>query len=319
MGLFDQIRSACATVVERSQFVRIDRERLAEYARSLPVESVRPPGPDTRSHYLGHGEGTVAFILTMNAINFGSGYFPHLRKRPGMSGYFTIATGLAEHFRRHGPIPAEQLASVTPRDCSRMFDQDPLNADAQELMDLFAQALRDLGHHLLGRFDGRFAGLVESVGRSAEGLVRELDLMPFFRDVASYQELRVPFYKRAQITAADLAMSFDNEGFGRFEDLDDLTIFADNLVPHTLRVDGVLVYDDQLLERINRQELIAPGSAEEVEIRANGLHAVELMVAELRRAGRRTRASTIDYLLWNRGQEPRYKAQPRHRARSVFY
>jgi hypothetical protein len=139
--------------------------------------------------------------------------------------------------------------------------------------------------------------------------VRELDLMPFFRDVASYQELRVPFYKRAQITAADLAMSFDNEGFGRFEDLDDLTLFADNLVPHTLRVDGVLVYDDQLLERISRQE----------QIRANGLHAVELMVAELRRAGRRTRASTIDYLLWNRGQEPRYKAQPRHRARSVFY
>lgn len=27
----------------------------------------------------------------------------------------------------------------------------------------------------------------------------------------------------------------------------------------------------------------------------------------------------LDYVLWNRGRQPAYKAQPRHRARSVFY
>ena len=47
------------------------------------------------------------------------------------------------------------------------------------------------------------------------------------------------FYKRAQIVAADLALA----GVARFRDLDRLTIFADNLVPHVLRCDGVLVYD----------------------------------------------------------------------------
>jgi len=27
----------------------------------------------------------------------------------------------------------------------------------------------------------------------------------------------------------------------------------------------------------------------------------------------------LDYVLWNRGQEPAYKARPRHRTRSVYY
>jgi hypothetical protein len=30
-------------------------------------------------------------------------------------------------------------------------------------------------------------------------------------------------------------------------------------------------------------------------------------------------AADIDYVLWNRGQEPRYKASPRHRSRCTAY
>jgi putative queuosine salvage protein len=151
-------------------------------------------------------------------------------------------------------------------------------------------------------------------------LVRLLSAMPFFDDVAEFRGSRVPFYKRAQLTAADLARAFDDQGWGRFDDLGELTIFADNLVPHVMRIDGVLRYDPDLAARIDREELIAVGSAEEIEIRAGALHAVELMVAELRSAGRPATAMSIDFLLWNRGHQPQYKlAKPRHRTRTVFY
>jgi hypothetical protein len=82
-----------------------------------------------------------------------------------------------------------------------------------------------------------------------------------------------------------------------------------------LRTDGVLRFDPGLIERIERGELIEHGSPEEVEIRACALHAVELIVAE--RPG--TRSSDVDRLLWNRGQESRYKASPRHRSRCTAY
>ncbi len=121
------------------------------------------------------------------------------------------------------------------------------------------------------------------------------------------------------MTVADLALAFGGRGPGCFEDLDRLTIFADNLVPHVLRVDGVLRYDDDLLARINRGELIPAGSAEEVEIRACALHAVELLVKELCQKGHDATAVQLDYILWNRGRDRTYKSRPRHRTRTVYY
>ena len=117
------------------------------------------------------------------------------------------------------------------------------------------------------------------------------------------------FWKRAQIVPNDLTLA----GVAEFEDLDRLTIFADNLVPHVLRVDGVLVYDPELAARIDAGELLAPGG-DEREIRACAVHACELIAAELGVPPR-----VLDIWLWNRGQEPRYKALPRHRCRTVFY
>jgi hypothetical protein len=54
---------------------------------------------------------------------------------------------------------------------------------------------------------------------------------------------------------------------------------------------------------------------EEVEIRACAVHAVELIVAA--RPG--SVAADVDELLWLRGQQPSYKASPRHRSRCTAY
>lgn len=318
-NVFDEIRSACAEVADRAHRVQIDRSRVAEYAASLPLEQARTPSIDHVHHYIADPESTVAFFLTLDTVNFGSGYFPHLRKRPGLSGYFTIATSLKERFEALGPFTAAELSRLTIVGCRSIFGQACDNGPIGELMGLFAQALNDLGHYLESQFDGRFVGPVEAAGHSAERLVRLLAEMPLFRDVASYEGLAVPFYKRAQITVADLALAHGNEGLGRFDDLDQLTIFADNLVPHVLRCDGILHYDDGLASRITRHELIPAGSPEEVEIRACAVHAVELIGEELRRAGTAVTSVALDYLLWNRGQRPEYKARRRHRTWTVYY
>jgi hypothetical protein len=318
MSVTDAIRAACAEVAERARWVRVDEGRIEDYARSLPLEKASAPSVDWNRHYRGRDEaGTAGFFVTLDAINFGSGYFPHLSKRAGMSGYFSVATSLKEAFERDGVMSAERLAGMTEIECARIFGQDAGNAAAMELMGLFATALKDLGRLLLAKYVGRFERLIEAAEGSAERLVGVLAEMPFFRDVASYGGIEVPFYKRAQLTAADLAMALEGRGLGRFSDLDRLTIFADNLVPHVLRVDGVLKYDEGLAGRIDREELIEAGSGEEVEIRACAVAAVEMMRAAL---GGRVTAMGLDYVLWNRGQERFYKGvKPRHRARSVYY
>ena len=317
--LLEQVRTTCASVAKSAQQVHIVNERLAEYAASLPLARLEKPEHDAGSHYLGKGENTLVFFITLDAINFGSGYFPHLQKRPGLSGYFTVASSLSDYFRACGPLSAQQLTGLTLLDCAHIFDQDLHNPPIGELMYLFAHALNVLGRYLLDQFGGSFVRLVESADGSAERLVELLVAMPYFNDVSAYRDGRVHFYKRAQLTAADLWIAFDGQGYGSFSDLGQLTIFADNLVPHVLRTDGVLVYAEDLAARIDRQELIPAGSAEEVEIRASALHAVELLSAQLRSLGHNVTPMKLDYLLWNRGQNRHYKARPRHRTRTVFY
>lgn len=320
MSVTDDIRRACAAVAAQARFVGIDENAIEHYALTLPLEKAVAPEVDWSRHYHRDETGTAAFFVILDAVNFGSGYFPFIKKRAGMSGYFTVATSLKDEFERHGPISARQLAQISPAECAAIFGQDSNNAVAMELMALFASAFNDLGRLLLDKYQGQIAVLIESANRSAERLVELLAEMPFYRDVSVYDDEAVPFYKRAQLSAADLSLALNVSGLGSFSDLNRLTIFADNLVPHVLRIDGILKYTDELAARIDREELITTGSMEEIEIRACALHAVERMKEVLEHSGKPLSAMQLDYILWNRGQEKYYKGiKPRHRARSVFY
>ncbi len=244
--------------MDRAAHVRIHAPAIEAYVRELAASSPATPGHDPASHYLDGGSGTAAFFLTLDAINFGSGYFPFLRKRPGLSGYFTVAAALADRFRTRGPLSAEEMAAITADSCAELFGQDAGHPVVGELMARFARALNDLGVLLADRYGGACTALIEAAGGSAARLIGLLAEMPYFQDVQIHAGEPVAFYKRAQLAAADLALAFGGIGWGRFEDLADLTIFADNLVPHVLRVDGILMYSPELVERVDGGELIPP-------------------------------------------------------------
>src|SRR3954469_25662808 len=98
MGLCDDVRRHCAEVAADARYVSIHLDDAEG------IEPGPPPTLDPVTHYLeGDREAVTAFLLTLDAINFGSGWFPTLRKAPGRSGYFTVASALAGHFRARGP------------------------------------------------------------------------------------------------------------------------------------------------------------------------------------------------------------------------
>jgi len=304
--------------MKRARSVSIDAGALEALTRSRDL--LAPSIPlNPIDYYVGAPEDTAAYILTLDAINFGSGYFPYLAKRPGCSGYFTIAMSLRENWESEGPWDAGQLSSMSADDCARVMGQDPDVPEVAELMSLFSRSLNDLGEFLLKRFDGDPTGPIVVADRSAARLAEILVEMPLYRDVSHYMGFEVPFYKRAQLTSADLDAVFKREGYGAFTDLDQLTIFADNLVPHVLRREGVLVYAPALAARIAAGELLEAGSPEEVEIRAAAVHSVECCISSMRNAGVKMTARQLDTALWTRGQLPTMKAHPRHRARTVNY
>ncbi len=300
------VRSACAWVAGRARFVRIDEGALLPYAASLPVAVEEPTLDPATDLVEARGEARAAFVLCLDAINFGSGWWPTIRKRPGRSGYFTIAAGLTERFRESGPWTAAVLSAIDVAEVATVLGQDP---DHPLLTD-FAAALRDVGMHVEREHGGRFEAVIETANGSALALADLLAGWRAFIDASTYEGRPVPFFKRAQIAAADVSRA----GLAAFDDLDRLTAFADNLVPQVLRLDGVLRLDPGLEQRIETGELLEHGSPEEVELRACAVHAVELLSAATLLS-----PAEIDAALWNRGAAERYKSLPRPRSRNTAY
>jgi hypothetical protein len=303
----ERVRAACAWVAGRARSVHIGEQQLEVLAAALPNELERAGLVDPETDLIeAEGEARAMFVICLDAVNFGSGWWPTIRKRPGRSGYFTIAAGLTERFRYRGPWSAAELSVIEATEIASTLGQDP----EHPLMADFAAALRDVGAHVEDEHGGRFGAVVEAAHGSAPALADLLADWGAFADASTYEGRSVPFFKRAQIAAADVARA----GLAELRDLDRLTAFADNLVPHVLRLDGVLRLDPGLERRIEAGELLEHGSPEEVELRACAVHTIELLAT----ATPLTPAE-IDAVLWNRGATERYKSFPRPRSRNTAY
>ena len=109
MALCDEVRNHCARVAGSARAVTIDLAAFPALA-AAPVATLDP-----HVHHLdGPPEDVARYLLTLDSINFGSGWFPTLRKRAGCSGYTTVASMLSDRFRAHGPWSNAELRSLEP-------------------------------------------------------------------------------------------------------------------------------------------------------------------------------------------------------------
>jgi len=243
-------------------------------------------GLDATLHFLeGAPDDVARYVLILDTINFGSGWFGELGATTD-----GLTERLTAHARAERPWTSDQLRRLDAATVAATLGMPA----GHQLTRLYSAALNHLGAFLGHR---PMAGVM---GDSAEALAERLAAgMPFFDDRG--------FYKRAQIAANDLHLA----EVVTYPDVDRLTIFADNLVPHVLRHDGVLTYTDELARRIDAGVELTAGSREEIELRACAVHACEALAA---RAGVPPR--TLDNWLWNRGQA--LPGRP-HTTRTVFY
>ncbi len=190
VGLCDDVRAACAEIADERR-AGADRPSMRS-GRSSPARRRRwtPSGTTSRAR----ARHVASYLLALDTINFGSGWFPTLNKRPGCSGYYTVAWALADHFRREGPWESGELRRIDQPTIALILGQDP----GHELMGLYAEALQ--GPRALPRRPDR-ARRDRRRRRLGPGSRAQTSPhgMPFFDDHG--------FYKRAQIVPNDLALA----------------------------------------------------------------------------------------------------------------
>jgi Queuosine salvage protein len=311
-------------VVAGSRDVTLDEARLADVASWLAYEELPVPPTFFRFPFERSREEAIDFVLVATALNFAYTDFATRERWDLVVGgrAYADADGLHLAFHRalEEGVPAldgEWLAQVTVEQLREL-----LRGGTSELQMLEERAaiLREIGATLVERYDGRFHNFAASTsprlyddGRGfLESLVREF---PRFDDSAG----DVRFWKLAQLAVWILEVTLRDGGGLGFDDLGELTAFADYIVPAALEVMGILRYSDELSQAIAEGRLIDAGSAWEVELRAQTINACSLLCArvnELRPPGLQVIAPQIDARLW----VPFHKTHlPHHLTRTIYY
>jgi hypothetical protein len=319
------VLQSTARVVERAELVSIDDVAVDAAAERLASLRVEPPAWRVWPHWWDDSERTANYVLVLDALNFSFWRDPKWRvehEGRALDGYWALAACLRRAIGDGVPIlDADYLAGIDG-DRARHFFRG--HGEIPMLEQRVAN-LREIGVGLQAH-GGSFARVVEAARGDGVALVRAVvRLFPSFDDVATYRDRAVRFYKRAQILVSDLHGAYAGERWGRFEDLDQLTAFADYKLPQVLRELGLLVYERRLAEQIDRQIEIPAGSPAEVEIRAATIWACEKLRRSLNRARARfgpdlppLRSFEVDWYLWDYAQG-RDLARPYHRTRTLFY
>jgi hypothetical protein len=318
-----EVLKTAQDVAARSREVRIDQEALARFCRELLQQDTVVPPWDRQHHFFGSREDTVSYLLVLDSLNFcfwppsGKAKWEIDDESATLSGYYGLAASLKRALESGLPVTrADYLSELSLDELKQILR----GRQQLQLLERRLKILRELGQVLLTDYSGKAHKLVESAGRSAVRLARLLaDKLTSFQDVATYQGQKVFFHKRAQIVAADLYGAFDGKDDGAFEDMDQLTAFADYKLPQVLRHLGILRYSTALGHKVDQEILLEAGGPEEIEIRANTIQAVELIRQDLERKGKSLRAFEIDWLLWNMGQEAVFRTRPYHKTLTIFY
>ncbi len=325
----DVLKTTCY-VVEPARHVRIHVDSIKRAADSLAEKRVEPPAWNYEYHYHDGTPRTINYLFLLDALNFcfwGKPRWTIEYNGKRLDGYWALAASLKRAAEQNSrALDAEYLARISPQELADILHGSgalPLFADRW-------RNVRELRAGLKNLWEGQAARLVECAQHDAPRLAQMVaENFSSFNDIAIYDNREVRFFKRAQIVVTDLWGAFGGKAWGAFENIDQLTAFADYKLPQILRAWGILRYAPSLARQVDAQIELAAGSADEIEIRAATLWAVEFLRAELAARGRAMWSIQIDWILWDASQGKNlakvskpsqgFEMKPYHRVRTIYY
>ncbi|KAL9127690.1 MAG: hypothetical protein Q9217_003489 [Psora testacea] len=315
--------------------------RGTKAAASLIWELMDEKGYSTKdwsSHELhpkARDESTVDFIFLMDLLNFS--FWPSNRAPDKIysveyhgrtwNGYWTLVAAIQRALDEGLPItkPAFWMDEFGCSDDVLRHVFRSSTSEAMPLLEERIRCMREAGHILQERFHGSILTLVQEAKGSAASLVNLLvNQFPCFDDVHCFEGRPVRFYKRAQILVADLWACFDGEGFGFFQDIDQITMFADYRIPQMLHSLGCLSYSPPLESHVRQLKAIESGHPWEIQMRGCSIWCVEMLRREIVRNHPKSHVNAIliDFFLYDTVKETEEKgieSVPHHRTRSIWY
>ena len=139
-----------------------------------------------------------------------------------------------------------------------------------------------------------------------------VDNFSHFNDKSIYKDKEIHFNKRATLLVNDL-YRISSTIKNNIGNVDNLTGCADYAIPRIFRDYGLLVYNDELSNLIDSEELIKHDSEMEIEIRANMLYLIELIKEKVN-----INSIELDSIIWDMGHKIPRKSNSHHTI-TIYY
>ena len=309
-----------AYVVEHARSVTINPDAIERAADALAQKQVEPPAWNYEYHFYDGTPRTVNYLFLLDTLNFcfwGQPRWNIEYDGKMLDGYWALAAALKRAIeKKPETADAAFLAHISPQQLEGILQ----GAGSIPLFTERWRNVRELGTTLQNLWEGKAARLVECANHDAARLAQMVaENFSSFNDITVYDNQEVRFFKRAQIVVTDLWGAFRGKYWGEFENINVLTAFADYKLPQILRAWGVLNYAPALAQKVDDEVQLEAGSAEEIEIRAATLWAVEFLREALAARGRNLWSIQVDWILWEASQGKFPGMKPYHRTRTVYY
>eukprot|EP01084_Bolivina_argentea_P210539 358318_1 len=279
-------------------------------------------------HYFNQNdiELTLRFILVLDSLNFC--FWPlqnYEYKHLGLG----LKYALENDKTAFDPFKLISLNEITLSKWLLSKFNNGNNNTKIPLIEERVRLLNEIGRILYYEYNNKVENFIKSANGSAIKLVELMTKK--FRGFADHcvwpiNGKQVFLYKRAQIFVADVYAAYEGKSIGKFNDINELTCFADYRVPQLLRGLNILKYSKRICDIIDKKELIYAGSKDEILIRAGMICAVEKLKHKLNEKRRNEEKNEfisieIDWCLWNRGEQMHIenKLKPHHRTLTICY
>jgi len=316
-------------ILKLKKDVETVEDKVKEIAPVIAKEKLELPKWDAPVFLEGNDRTLIDFAMVINSINFAFTEFknPHKKfevNQPGFDFNWSGAFGMIYCIKRAVPkiLDAKYLANMDLKEAKKVFKGETIEIPMlKERLEIF----NELGTVLDEKYKGHFYNLIEDSNyhafKDGNGVVEKLvNDFPSYNDVSQYNGKEIKFYKRAQLAVGMLYARLQGTGLFDIKDIDDLTVYADYVLPVSLTMMGIMKKSEELENRIQNWKEIKKDSIEELELRAHTIYGADLLIKEVNKyRNKKINALQMDYQLWSETRKDVLKGYKHQLVKTIAY
>ena len=314
-----QVLSSVSKVIPQLSCLEIDIEKLHEVAINLSKE-------DFGINYEGNlnivPEEYIRKTMLINTLNFVFTDFSTSVKYKieNLSDTDAMVYQIDKALLEGAPLTqGHYMRDMNLKEFKRIFTGNIEMPMADEKVEI----LNNVGDTLVTKYDGDWINFIDDGPKklydNGEGLVERL-VRDFkrFDDHSIFENEKVYFLKLAQLAFWGIHRELSKRHF-YIEDMENMTAFADYIIPVALESFGIVKYSSGLKEKIDSGILIDRDSIEEIEIRSTSIY-VTAKLTELinnyKNEEEKIIIPQLDFKLWT---DFHADERPHHLTKTIMY